>query len=92
MMPNNGDRGAKSNRVFIALLAAVFVVALGYGVVLPVLPTMVAGLTAAPDSSTIARHVGWLTAAYIAAPLVMAILWGRLSAVVGRKPIIVLAL
>ena len=41
MMPNNGGRGAMSNRVFVALLAAVFVVALGYGVVLPVLPTMV---------------------------------------------------
>ena len=36
--------------------------------------------------------MGWLTAAYIAAPLVMAILWGRLSDSVGRKPIIVLAL
>lgn len=81
-----------SSRVFIALLAAVVVVALGYGVVLPVLPTMVAELTGASDSTAIARHVGWLTAAYIAAPLVTAILWGRLSDSVGRKPIIVLAL
>ena len=91
-MPNNGGLGSMSSRVFVALLAAVFMVALGYGVVLPVLSTMVTRLAGASDPTAIARHVGWLTAAYIAAPLVMAILWGRLSDTAGRKPIIVIAL
>ena len=90
---NADDRGrAGTGWALGVLLAAVFVISLGYGIVLPVLPAIIARLGGAADSTAIARHVGWLTAAYVAAPLVMAIVWGRLSDVVGRRPVIIVAL
>lgn len=81
-----------SQRVLAALLSAAFVVSLGFGVVLPVLPAMVERLTGTSDPATVARHVGLLTAAYVAAPLAVAILWGRLSDSIGRRPILIAGL
>lgn len=81
-----------SSRVLGALLASSFIVALGYGIVLPVLPTMVERLAGSADPTFAARHIGFLTAAYVAAPLVVAFLWGRVSDSVGRRPILVVGL
>ncbi|WP_050898848.1 MFS transporter [Allomesorhizobium alhagi] len=81
-----------SSRVLGALLASSFIVALGYGIVLPVLPTMVERLAGSRDPTFAARHIGFLTAAYVAAPLAVAFLWGRVSDVVGRRPILVVGL
>ena len=52
-----------SSRVLGALLASSFIVALGYGIVLPVLPTMVERLAGSADPTFAARHIGFLTAA-----------------------------
>lgn len=81
-----------SSRVLAALLASSFVIALGYGIVLPVLPTMVERLAGSADPTFAARHIGFLTAAYVAAPMVVAFLWGRVSDSIGRKPILVVGL
>ncbi len=81
-----------SQWVLASLLAAAFVVSLCFGVVLPVLPATVARLAGTSDSAAIARHVGLLTAAYVAAPLAVAILWGRLSDSIGRRPILIAGL
>ncbi|MBN9037633.1 MAG: MFS transporter [Rhizobiales bacterium] len=75
-----------------ALLASSFIVALGYGIVLPVLPTMVERLAGSTDPTFAARHIGFLTAAYVAAPLAVAFLWGRVSDLIGRRPILVVGL
>lgn len=75
-----------------ALLASAFIVALGYGIILPVLPTMVERLAGSADPTFNARHIGFLTAAYVAAPVAVAFLWGRLSDLVGRRPILVIGL
>jgi len=75
-----------------ALLASAFIVALGYGIVLPVLPTMVERLADTTDPTFNARHIGFLTAAYIAAPVAVAFLWGRASDLLGRRPILVVGL
>jgi DHA1 family multidrug resistance protein-like MFS transporter len=74
------------------LLASAFIVALGYGIVLPVLPIMVERLAGSADSTFNARHIGFLTAAYVAAPMAVAFLWGRVSDIVGRRPILVVGL
>jgi DHA1 family multidrug resistance protein-like MFS transporter len=81
-----------SSRVLGALLASSFIVALGYGIVLPVLPTMVERLAGSADPTFAARHIGFLTAAYVAAPMAVAFLWGRVSDSVGRRPILVVGL
>lgn len=75
-----------------AVLFAVFVVALGFGVVLPVLPLMVGRLLASPDAAGIARHTALLTGAFAVAPLAAALPWGRLSDRHGRRLILVLGL
>ncbi|MDH4985092.1 MFS transporter [Aminobacter anthyllidis] len=81
-----------SSRVLGALLASSFIVALGYGIVLPVLPTMVERLAGSADPTFAARHIGFLTAAYVAAPLAVAFLWGRVSDLIGRQPVLVVGL
>jgi DHA1 family multidrug resistance protein-like MFS transporter len=80
------------SRVLGALLASSFIVALGYGIVLPVLPTMVERLAGSADPTFAARHIGFLTAAYVAAPLAVAFLWGRVSDLMGRRPVLVVGM
>lgn len=75
-----------------ALLASAFVVALGYGIVLPVLPTMVERLGGSTDPTFNARQIGFLTAAYVAAPVGAAFLWGKWSDLIGRRPVLVVGL
>ncbi|WP_292396275.1 MFS transporter [Mesorhizobium sp.] len=75
-----------------ALLASAFVVALGYGIVLPVLPAMVERLAGSTDPTFNARQIGFLTAAYVAAPVTAAFLWGKWSDLIGRRPVLVVGL
>ncbi|MER9838865.1 MFS transporter [Mesorhizobium sp. M0145] len=75
-----------------ALLASAFVVALGYGIVLPVLPMMVERLAGATDPTFNARQIGFLTAAYIAAPVGAAFLSGKWSCLIGRRSVLVVGL
>ncbi|WP_292412106.1 MFS transporter [Mesorhizobium sp.] len=75
-----------------AVLASAFVVALGYGIVLPVLPIMVERLAGSTDPSFKARQIGLLTAAYVAAPVGAAFLWGKWSDLIGRRPVLVVGL
>ncbi|CAN7589081.1 MFS transporter [Mesorhizobium amorphae] len=75
-----------------AILASAFVVALGYGIVLPVLPMMVERLAGSTDSTFNARQIGFLTAAYVAAPVGAAFLWGKWSDLIGRRPVLVVGL
>lgn len=75
-----------------ALLASAFVVALGYGIVLPVLPMMVERFAGSTDTTFNARQIGFLTAAYVAAPVGAAFLWGKWSDLIGRRPVLVVGL
>jgi len=77
---------------FPVLLVAVFVVSLGYGVVLPVLPLIVERLTGSSDSAFIGRHTAFLAGVFAATPLLAAYPWGRLSDRFGRRPILVASL
>lgn len=79
-------------RVLAALLLSAFVVALGYGTVLPVLPIMVERLLGSSDPIAVARHTALLTAAFAIAPLAAGLPWGRLSDGYGRRPILVAGL
>lgn len=77
---------------FASLLFATFLVALGYGVLLPVLPGIVAKLNAGAAQSDTIWHTGFVTAAYAGAALLIGPIWGRLSDRFSSSWMIVLAL
>ena len=69
----------------IVLMLAVFTVSVGFGVVLPLLPGLIASLLAITDSDrSIALNTGLLTSTYVLALFIFAPLWGRASDQIGR--------
>jgi len=73
-------------------LAAVLVVAAGYGVVLPVLPFVLERLLDGAGREAIAWHTGGLTGVYMLALFLFAPVWGYLSDRVGRRSAMLLGL
>lgn len=76
-------------RLFV-LLVCLFVVNIGFGITLPVLPfyTERLALAEGASSGSVGMHVGLLTAVYAFMQLIFAPLWGSLSDRVGRKPLL----
>lgn len=87
------NRKEKLGRIFLVLLS-LFVVMLGYGILLPILPyyTERLALKDELDADLINFHIGMLTSSYPLFQLIFVVLWGRLSDKYGRKPIIILGL
>lgn len=73
-------------------LAVVFVVAVGYGVVLPVLPFVLARALGEVARASVAWHTGLLTGVYMLALFLFAPLWGYVSDRIGRRAVILLGL
>ncbi|MCR1988579.1 MFS transporter [Blautia coccoides] len=65
-----------------ALKLATFVIALGYSLIIPVMPFYMKNLGAG------GKELGWLTAIYALTQTLCAPFWGVLSDRIGRKPII----
>ena len=83
----------KSNKNVIGLLGCLFVVTLGYGVLLPVLPfflEQIADITTNTDN--ISFHFGVLTAIYPVTLVILAPFWGRISDRIGHKSLILIGL
>ena len=76
------------------LLACLFVVMIGLGITMPVLPFYVERLALAEGATrqSVVIHVGLLTGVYALGQLVCAPMWGRLSDRVGRRPLIVIGI
>ena len=76
------------------LLGCVFVVMIGFGVTLPVLPFYVErlALKAGASRQPIVLHVTLLTSVYAMMQLVFAPVWGRWSDRIGRRPLIILGI
>lgn len=74
------------------LAAAVFVVAAGYGALLPLLPGWLTSMMPSATATEIARHIGLLSGVYSAGVLVGAPLWGVVSDRVGRGRILIIGL
>lgn len=81
-----------SLRALSALLTAMFVIAVGYGFLLPILPFAIERAMGTPDPSVLSRHTGLLTGAYTLALFVFAPLWGWVADRRGRRPVILLGL
>jgi MFS family permease len=74
-------------------LVAVFVVSMGFGLVLPVLPFVLAlALGEAAALATISWHTGLLTGTYMLALFLFAPFWGYVSDRAGRRMVILLGL
>ena len=78
--------------VFFLLLALVFTVSMGYGIVLPVLPAYLEGLPASAGRISVPWHTGLLTGTYMLALFLFAPLWGCVSDRIGRRRVILLGL
>jgi|TARA_R100000479_G_scaffold110048_1_gene55325 DHA1 family multidrug resistance protein-like MFS transporter len=87
------DRKEKLNRIFLILLS-LFVVMLGYGILLPTLPYYTERLALKDnlDTDLINFHIGLLTSIYPLFQLIFVIVWGKLSDRYGRKPVIIIGL
>ena len=76
----------------LVLLACLFIVMIGFGITLPVLPFFVERLALAEGASreSVALQVGLLTGAYPLMQLFFAPVWGRWSDRLGRKPLVII--
>ncbi len=86
-------KNEKLNRILLILLS-LFIVMLGYGILLPILPyyTERLALKNSLDANLINFHIGLLTSIYPLFQLLFVIFWGKLSDKYGRKPIIIIGL
>lgn len=78
----------------VVLLACLFVVMIGFGITVPVLPFYVERLALAEGASrqAVVLHVGLLTGVYALMQLVFAPVWGRLSDRTGRRPLMLIGI
>ena len=76
------------------LLACLFVVMIGFGITLSVLPFYVERLALADGASRrqVVMHVGLLTGVYALMQLIFAPIWGRLSDRTGRRPLVLIGI
>ena len=76
------------------LFFCLFVVMIGLGITMPVLPFYVERLALAEgmSSQSVAMHVGLLTGVYALGQLFFAPVWGRLSDRTGRRPLVLIGI
>lgn len=77
---------------FLQLAGANFSVALGYGAILPLLPTMLATFERVGTDAAVAWHTGGLLGTYMLGLFVTAPIWGALSDRVGGRLLLVFGL
>ncbi len=82
---------AQERRALAFILASVLLGAVGSGISMPVMPTLIAQLSGASLSDA-ARIGGWLIASFAVMQLLAAPLLGRLSDAYGRRPMLLLSL
>ena len=78
----------------LVLLASLFVISIGFGITLPVLPFYAERLAMAAGAphKMMVVHVGLLTGVFSLMQLLFAPLWGRLSDRIGRRPLVLLGM
>ncbi|WP_394232871.1 MFS transporter [Niallia oryzisoli] len=76
----------ESKRALPILFAVMFLVMVGFGIIIPVLPFYAENIGASP------LELGWLMAVYSLMQLLFAPVWGRVSDRIGRKPVIMIGI
>lgn len=77
---------------FLALAAALFAVAVGYGAVLPLVPALLAVWMPGAPGELVSFHTGLLAASYMLAVVGLAPFWGALSDRRGRRRVLLVGL
>ncbi len=77
---------------YVLLMVAVFMVALGYGMLLPALPAVLGQALGETNKSAVAWHTGMLSGVYMFALFLLSPVWGTISDRVGRKLIILIGM
>lgn len=88
----NTRRDGVTRRQFWLLAGANFAVALGYGAILPLLPTMLGGYAAVEAPGSVAWHTGGLLGTYMLGLFVTAPVWGALSDRIGGRRLFLVGL
>ena len=92
-MSEDADPSGVPLGTMIVLMAAVFTVSMGYGVVLPLMPYLIERLLGVTgDAAQVSRSTGLLTAIYTLALFLFAPAWGRMSDLYGRRIILLTGL
>src|SRR5678809_278754 len=73
------------------ILVTVFVDVIGWGLIIPVMPTLIAGMKKIPVNEA-SSYGGWLLSAYAIMQFFCAPLLGNLSDKYGRRPVLLLSL
>jgi DHA1 family multidrug resistance protein-like MFS transporter len=68
------------------LFAVMFLVMVGFGIIIPILPFFAKQIGATPT------QLGWLMAVYSLMQLLFAPMWGKISDRIGRKPILLIGI
>ncbi|SEN44169.1 Multidrug resistance protein [Mesobacillus persicus] len=76
----------KTNKALPILFAVMFLVMVGFGIIIPVLPFYAEEIGASPT------QLGLLMAVYSFMQLLFAPVWGRISDKIGRKPVIMIGI
>ncbi|WCK55478.1 MFS transporter [Aneurinibacillus sp. Ricciae_BoGa-3] len=76
----------ENKRALLLLAAVMFLVMVGFGVIIPVLPFFAKQIGATP------AQLGWLMAVYSLMQLLFAPMWGRISDRIGRKPVMLIGI
>nr|WP_268870924.1 MFS transporter [Halalkalibacter akibai] len=76
----------ESKKALPVLFAVMFLVMVGFGIIIPVMPFYVEEIGATPT------QLGLLMAVYSVMQLIFAPMWGRISDRVGRKPVIMIGI
>lgn len=88
------DREDFINKKLLAVYISLFIVALGFGVILPILPFYLERLVLGSGitSENLNFHMGLLTSTYPLFQMFFAPIWGRWSDRLGRKPLIIMGI
>jgi len=82
------------NYKLVTVFITLFIISLGYGVILPVLPfyTERLALVAGATDESVMYHIGFLTSIYPFFQMLFAPLWGRWSDKLGRRPLLIIGI
>lgn len=75
-----------TKKVLPVLFLVVFLVMVGFGIIIPVLPFLAENVGATPT------QLGWLMSIYSILQLIFAPIWGKISDKIGRKPVMAIGI